>query len=61
MATPIKEEAYLSLKIDKNLKTQVEQYAEENELDNSKVVRIALKKFFNQSPVSVKSATRKAG
>ncbi|MBP6739570.1 MAG: ribbon-helix-helix protein, CopG family [Leptospiraceae bacterium] len=51
MATTAIRDKHMSLKLDADLKEQIEQYANDNELDQSKVVRIALKKFFNQSPV----------
>jgi metal-responsive CopG/Arc/MetJ family transcriptional regulator len=41
----------VTLEFDKSIIEEIDRYALENESDRSKVIRTAVKKFFNLSPV----------
>lgn len=50
----------ISIKFEKDLIDKIKLYAANNEMDQSKVVRLAVKKFLNESPVEIKRSARKA-
>jgi metal-responsive CopG/Arc/MetJ family transcriptional regulator len=52
----------ITLKIDKEFKKEVEDFATREDLDVSKVIRKAVKSYISgKSPINKKSATKKAG
>lgn len=51
MATAIKDTERVTTIFEKSIIEEIDRYASENEYDRSKVIRIAVRKFFNQSPV----------
>ncbi len=54
----ITKDTKITVKFDAAIVEQLETYAANNEMDKSKVVRLAVKKFLNVSPVEKRSAKK---
>ncbi|PJZ87481.1 hypothetical protein [Leptospira levettii] len=59
MLAATKEEKKVTVLFDKELLKRVDLYASNNEMDTSKVIRLAVKKLLNESPVEIKRSAKK--
>ncbi|PJZ44999.1 hypothetical protein CH361_12165 [Leptospira brenneri] len=55
----IQKEKTVTFKCEEDLIAAAEVYAANNEMDRSKVIRLALKRFLNVSPVEIKRSAKK--
>ncbi|XDD46390.1 hypothetical protein AB3N60_17055 [Leptospira sp. WS39.C2] len=55
----IQKEKTVTFKCEEDLIAAAENYAANNEMDRSKVIRLALKRFLNVSPVEIKRSAKK--
>lgn len=58
MLAATKEEKKVTVLFDKELLKRVDLYASNNEMDTSKVIRLAVKKLLNESPIEKRSAKK---
>lgn len=58
MLAATKEEKKVTVLFDLELLKKIELYASNNESDTSKVVRLAVRKFLNESPIEKRSAKK---
>ncbi|MCG6144100.1 MULTISPECIES: ribbon-helix-helix protein, CopG family [Leptospira] len=54
----IQKDVRTTFSCEKDLMNAVDQFAANNEMDRSKVIRLAIKKFLNVSPIEKRSAKK---
>ncbi|MCW7474876.1 hypothetical protein ND853_15155 [Leptospira levettii] len=54
----ITKDSKISIKFEHELYAKIESYAANNEMDKSKVIRLAVKKFLNVTPVEKKRSAK---